>query len=245
LAFLIVAPKLFTGEKIDTMDGLKMFPLMLLGPFISCIVLTLILYGKAGLKSLFARMGRVNVNGKRYLLLLLPPVTISAVLFALNLIYPHQFTPNYFFVGFFFGIPAGLLEETGWSGFALPHLQQKLSAAKSAILLGFIWGLWHLPVIDFLGGAAPHGKYLPVFLLAFILAMAAIRTFICYIYNQTGSLLLAQLFHVVSTGSLVVLGPASITPAKECLWYLCYGIVLWLIIFTFKRRLYSGVSVVA
>jgi len=175
----------------------------------------------------------------------LPPVTISAVLFGLNLIYPHQFTPNYFFVGIFFGIPAGLFEETGWSGFALPHLQQKLNVSKSALLLGLIWGLWHLPVIDFLGAASPHGRYLLPFLLAFIVAMAAIRTFICYIYNQTGSLLLAQLFHVISTGSLVVLGPSSITPAKECLWYLCYGIILWLLILTFRRHLYSGLSVAA
>jgi membrane protease YdiL (CAAX protease family) len=242
LAFLVVAPRLFDGRPIEKMAGLMMFPLMLVGPFITGVILTGILNGKAGIKALFARMGRYNVGRRWYWLLLLPPVAISAVLFFLNQIYPHHFTPNYFFIGILFGIPAGLMEEIGWSGFALPYLQRKLSVFQSAIMLGLVWGAWHLPVINFLGSATPHGSYLLPFSIAFILAMSAIRTFICYIYSQTGSLILTQLFHIMSTGSLVVLGPSPITPGREFLWYFTYGIVLWLLILICRRRLYQPVN---
>ncbi len=40
----------------------------------------------------------------------------------------------------------GLFEENGWRGFALPLLLQKFSPLKASLILGFFWGLWHLPV---------------------------------------------------------------------------------------------------
>lgn len=43
-----------------------------------------------------------------------------------------------------FGSP--LLEEPGWRGFALPHMQRQLPAAWAALVVGAIWALWHLPI---------------------------------------------------------------------------------------------------
>ena len=239
-AYLIVLPELLRGEPIPKMAGLEMFPLMLLGPPIMGILLTKSLYGRKGLRDLFRNGYACPVNLKWYFYLLLPPAGISFVLFILSRMYNPELTPHYFVIGFLFGIPAGVFEEIGWTGFVLPQLRKKLNFAPAACLLGFAWGLWHFPVIDFLGSATPHGDYLVPFFLSFILAMAAIRIIICHIYEHTGSILVAQLLHVCSTGSLVVLGPQKISAAQETLWYFAYATFLWLVIILFKKRLLSG-----
>lgn len=35
-------------------------------------------------------------------------------------------------------------EEFGWRGFAYPRLVERLGVARGALLLGIVWGLWHL-----------------------------------------------------------------------------------------------------
>ena len=50
---------------------------------------------------------------------------------------------------------------------------------------------------------------------------------IAWAYSHTGSLLVAQLLHASSTGSLVLFSPLTVTPAQEALWYAGYALVLW------------------
>ena len=50
----------------------------------------------------------------------------------------------YLFLKNLFAGPLG--EELGWRGFALNELQKKHSPIKSSIIIGFWWGLWHLPI---------------------------------------------------------------------------------------------------
>jgi membrane protease YdiL (CAAX protease family) len=42
-------------------------------------------------------------------------------------------------------------EEYGWRGFLLQTLSRHLGWIKSSILIGFIWGLWHSPLIILTG----------------------------------------------------------------------------------------------
>ncbi len=37
-------------------------------------------------------------------------------------------------------------EEAGWRGFLLPKLMEKHSALTASLVLGIIWGIWHLPL---------------------------------------------------------------------------------------------------
>jgi membrane protease YdiL (CAAX protease family) len=82
-------------------------------------------------------------------------------------------------------------------------MSQRFSPFRGAMLLGILWGIWHLPVIDFLGAATAHRAAWFPFFLAFTAAMTAIRVIIAWVYSNTRSLPLAQLLHISSTGSLV------------------------------------------
>src|SRR4029077_9843031 len=99
-----------------------------------------------------------------------------------------------------------------------------------AILLGLLWGAWHIPVIDYLGTSTPHGAYWFPFFLAFTAALTAMRVLIAWICSNTKSVLLAQLLHASSTGSLVIFSPPVVTAAQEALWYAIYAIVWWRVV---------------
>jgi uncharacterized protein len=240
-ALAVAAPHLIRDEPLPKMTGILMFPAMLLGPTFAGIVLTRIVDGKSGLRVLFSQMFRAWVPPGWYAALLLPPALVLAVLLLLERFASPVYAPNRFFMGILFGIPAGFLEEIGWMGYAFPKMRSESNGLAPSILLGLLWALWHLPVINYLGTATPHGAYWLPFFLAFSLAMTAMRVLIAWIYTNTKSLLLAQLMHVSSTGSLVVFSAAHVTAAQEAMWYALYGTVLGIavgiVVKTFGRRL--------
>jgi membrane protease YdiL (CAAX protease family) len=230
-AGLYVAPHLLQGRALSKMDGILMFPIMILGPAVAGIWMTSMKDGKPGVRALFKKMGKARVGGRWYLIaILIPFVLILLTLLLLKTVVSPVYAPNFFPIGLLFGIPAGFFEEIGWTGFAFPELKKKYSFGKAGLILGGCWVLWHLPVIDFLGAASPHGKYIWSFFLAFALAMTAMRMVIAWIYTRTGSVLLAQFQHAMSTGCLVVLGPNGVTADQEVVWYAVYGLLLWVMV---------------
>lgn len=130
-------------------------------------------------------------------------------------------------MGILFGVPAGYLEEIGWMGYAFPKMCPHNNTLAASALLGPLCGVWHLPVIDYLGTATPHGTDWFPFFLAFTAAMTAMRVLICWIYTNVKSVLMAQLMHVSSTGSLVMFSAPRVTSQQEALWYGLYATVLW------------------
>jgi membrane protease YdiL (CAAX protease family) len=231
-AFLFAAPLLLHRQPIPKMTGILMFPVMLLGPSGASLLLTGIVDGRAGLRDLRARLVRIRQPLRWYLPVLLPPVVVLTVLTSLAFFVSPTYTPNHFLLGIAFGVPAGLLEEIGWSGFAFPKMRARASGLKAGLLLGLLWGIWHLPVIDYLGASARHGVERLEFWLAFTLAMIAVRVLISWIYDNTQSVWLAQLTHIASTSALAAFSPPGVTAAQEIAWYVVYGMVLWLVVGT-------------
>lgn len=87
-----------------------------------------------------------------------------------------------------------LLEEFGWRGFALPRLQDRYSALTSSVILGVLWGLWHLPI------ALAYGDSL----LSLLLQITAVSVLMTWVFNSTGgSMLLAMLCHASLNASIV------------------------------------------
>ena len=105
-----------------------------------------------------------------------------------------------------------------------------MSPLVASIPLGLLWGLWHLPVIDFLETATPHGRYLPNYFPAFVGVVTAMRVLIGWLYTNTQSVPLAQLMNTGSTGTLVVLSPAHLNAAQEAWWYAIYAATLWVVV---------------
>jgi uncharacterized protein len=81
----------------------------------------------------------------------------------------------------------GALEEPGWRGFGLPALQERYSPLWATLILGLVWGVWHIPVYG------PAGFVVPL-VLAF---------FYTLLWNATRSVGLCILLH------------ASFTPAQD------------------------------
>ena len=235
-ALAVALPYLARGASVPKMAGLMMFPAMLLGPSCSSIVLNWL---GGSLPDLVRRMQRVSV-GYWYAALLIPPMLVLAVLYSLKTFLSPAFAPNAFLAGISFGLPAGFFEEIGWTGYAFPRMRDRMGPWKAGIVLGLIWSVWHLPVIDYLGTATPHGTYWLPFFLAFTAAMTAMRVIIGWVYQYTGSVLLAQLLHAASTGSLVVFSPPNATAGQEAFWYAIYACALWVLACAIRGKLMGG-----
>jgi membrane protease YdiL (CAAX protease family) len=82
-------------------------------------------------------------------------------------------------------------EEVAWRGYALPQLLARYRPLRASLILGVVWGLFHLPLF-LLKGGHPAGYPLP-FYLVFSLALTVVFTWL--MQHTKGSLLLAHLFH--------------------------------------------------
>jgi len=228
---VVLVPKMIRDEAIPATAALLLFPVLVIGVALTSIILTWIQEGRGGVRNIFSRIGLWKVSVQWYAVALLtPPVLIVVALLLLRTLISKDFSPNFFPLGLLFGIFPGFFEEIGWMGYAFPKMQSNYSALTASILLGVLWGMWHLPVVDSLGAATPHGAYWLSFFLAFIAVVTAMRVLIGWVYSNTQSLLLAQLMHASSTASLVILSPSHVSPSQEALWYAVYAAILWILV---------------
>ncbi|OOY18754.1 CAAX protease family protein [Thioclava sp. DLFJ5-1] len=85
----------------------------------------------------------------------------------------------------------GPIEEFGWRGVAQPLLQRHVAPFWAGVLIGAIWGVWHLPAFYLAGVVFAEWSFLPFFIGNITLAVL-----VTPIFNAArGSLLLPMLFH--------------------------------------------------
>jgi hypothetical protein len=93
-------------------------------------------------------------------------------------------------VALLFAAIKGPVEEFGWRGLALPVLQRKLAPIWAALMIGGIWGLWHLPAFLLSGTQQSEWSF-----AAFFAGCIVISVITTALFNVSrGSILLAALF---------------------------------------------------
>lgn len=181
---------------INISKGLQ--TICILSPGLAALILTAIFFKKNGVKTLLKAVVKWKVKFKWYIIIIILSIAscgLSLLLFNWTYGQINNPDPAYNFIFYFILILplSALWEEMGWRGFLLPILQEKYTPLKASIIIGFVWGLWHLPIylaID------PYGdKTINYFLFMFIgcFALSIIET---WLYNSTkGSLFICILFH--------------------------------------------------
>ena len=121
-------------------------------------------------------------------------------------------------------------EETGWTGFAIHHLQQRFSPWLSSIILGVVWAVWHLP-----GFFVPSemGAFSLVSFIFFVLISIFNRILWTWITNSiNGSGIAAILLHASSNAVSLALIP-NLLPAPTPNQMASSGLVLLGFLFFF------------
>jgi membrane protease YdiL (CAAX protease family) len=106
--------------------------------------------------------------------------------------FPRNLSPWLLFLPFLlFSIVTTIPEETGWRGFALPRLQRSWGPLLASLVVGSLWGLWHLPDFFYLQ-AVQSGISFPLFLAGTV----ATSILFTWVFNGTGgSLLMVSILH--------------------------------------------------
>lgn len=197
-------------------------PLALLGawaPTLSAVLLTGVIDGKTGIRKLLRRGLYWRVGIQWYAIVLLAIALIGAAAIALHVAFGggvptpalpaglpagrvYVFLPILFLSNVILGGP--IAEEFGWRGFALPRLQARTGAFFAGVVIGILWGVWHLPFFLFPEGASVVGNIPFIWYLPLVTAWSILFV---WIYNNTqGSILMMILFHAAINTTMGSLG---------------------------------------
>ena len=217
---------------------------MLAGPSVTGILLTAILYGRAGLREFLVRMRKVRVGAWWYAVALLTaPLVMTVTLLALSFTSP-AFLPGIFtsdhkasllLVSLAVGVSAGLFEELGWTGFAIPMLRRRAGVSATGLMVGIWWSAWHLLPNVWASRAAAGELAMSVYLAGIGLGilvgyLTAFRVLMVWVFDRTESLFLGMLMHASFTASLLVLNPLEIAGAHLQMYSFALAGAVWVIV---------------
>jgi len=201
------------------------------GFVIASVIMTGLTLGKDGVAMLLKRYLQWRVNWKWYLAaFLLEPACIALGVYInaaltgtapdfsnvmAHEIFGESATLWLFVLPFFLVDFISNGEEIGWRGYALPRLQSKYNALTSTLILGVVWGLWHLP--KFLS------HWNTVSFAWFMLHVIASAVTLTWLYNGTkGSLLMVTIMHASSNTAGIFFPMANTLSSANMGAYISY-----------------------
>ena len=231
-----------TSEQFTKVWPIVFIPYFL-GPSMAGLLLTGLVHGRAGFRELLSRMLKWRVTFRWYAVALLTaPLVITPILLLLSLTSP-VFLPDIFtsankvslivsgiLIGLIFG---GILEELGWTGFAIPRLRRNYSVLTTGLIVGLLWGVWHL-FPGFWGSGDASGVFSPLLFfppsLFFMGVLPAYRVLMVWVFDRTGSQFVIMLMHMSITAStLFILSPAA-RGVQLMIYYVVLTAVTWVVI---------------
>jgi membrane protease YdiL (CAAX protease family) len=88
---------------------------------------------------------------------------------------------------------AGFAEETGWRGFAVPEMLKTRGFLSTALVIGLLWAMWHIPSL-FLNDSYRQMGIAMFPMLTIGLVCGSI--FLAWLYRATGgSVLMVAMWH--------------------------------------------------
>lgn len=252
IVILVGGPAGITAEQTDK-PFMPLYLMTVAGPSLASLFLTAFIYGKAGLREIGSRLLKWRVGASWYAAaLLIAPLSVMAALFALSLTStaflpglidaggPASTLPLGFSAGnrlpfvlfvLVLGLVNGMIEELGWTGFAIPKMKLSGGFVATGLTVGLLWGAWHF-VSNYLGSAASAGSmslalYMAAMLFTFL---PPYRVLMVWVYSHTQSLLVAVLMHASLDVFWLISMPLAITGEQRAIWYLVWAGVLWVIV---------------
>jgi uncharacterized protein len=220
-------------------------PAMLGGPSVAGILMTALVSGKEGFRELFSRLLRWRVGARWYVVALLTaPLVFLAVHTVLSLA-SRTFIPGlvltagkapFLLMGLAAALMVGFFEELGWTGFAIPQLRLRHSVFATGLIAGVLWGVWHVPFIRVwpgvpLSDGVSLGPFLAVAgLFVLVGQLPAYRVLMVWVYERTGSLLVAMLMHASLTARTFILGPAWVSGWASLAYDVALGAAWWAVV---------------
>ena len=210
---------------------------MLAGPAVAGLVSIGLAGGLEGFRELLARLGTWRVGARWYAMAILPaPILTGGVLVALSLTSPIFTAENKWGV-LLSGVAAGLTtlcEEIGWTGFAVPRLRRRFSVLATGLIVGVLWGTWHLLQQIFISGTyagtIPRAVYLPLGFLSAVAMLTGYRILMVWVYDRTRSLLVATLMHASLTATNVFIFTPEATGAASLIYGWLLAAAIWVVV---------------
>lgn len=195
LALFIFLPNQMTEIFGELTGQHPLFFLAVYAPAIAAFIVVTYNAGIGGLRRFLSRflLWRCSLAWYAFLIIGIPLLFFGGSALKGNLfVEPFPFTSfQSLIVALLLTAIKGPVEEFGWRGLALPLLQRRLAPIWAGLILGVIWGFWHLPAFLLSGTPQSAWSFTP-----FFAGSIALSVIVTPLFNTSrGSILLPALFH--------------------------------------------------